>query len=164
MGNSRQIIAMTVRLRVCLTMVVSSLPYLLSGCGGDSGVPVFPVSGTVYFDGKPAEGVRVIFHPDTAAVPGKPVLRPSGETGADGGFYLTSREPKDGAPVGKYRITLTWRKAAGSAGPQGMGGGEARESGADQFGGRYTEPTTSGLEFEVREGENSVPKFDLKRG
>lgn len=155
---------MSVRASIYRAMFVCSLAFLPAGCGGNAGVPVYPVSGSIHFKGKPAEGVRVIFHPETAAVPGKPVLRPSGETGADGGFYLTSREPKDGAPVGKYRVTLTWRKAAGTAGPLGMGGGEARESGADQFGGRYAEPTTSGLEFEVREGENTVPKFDLGRG
>ena len=162
-GNTR-IKSTFVSARICRTLFVCSLSFLPAGCGRDAGSLVYPVSGSVYFDGKPAEGVRVIFHPEIAAVPGKPVLRPSGETGADGGFYLTSREPKDGAPIGKYQVTLTWRKAAGSAGPQGMGGGETRESGADQFGGRYAEPTTSGLEFEVREGENTVPRFDLSRG
>lgn len=136
---------------VCLTIV---------GCGGPQGEPLYPVSGSVYFKGQPAAGVRVIFHP-AVETPGRSVVRPSAETLEDGSFKLTSRVPGDGALKGQYKVSLTWL-SDGAAGPGMMGGGEARAGGPDKLGNRYADPGTSGLSFVVSEGENEVPRFDLR--
>ena len=132
-----------------------------AGCGKPQGEPVYPVSGSVFFKGQPAAGVRVIFHP-TGQTPGGNVVRPSAETLEDGSFRLTSVEPGDGAAKGQYNVSLTWL-ATGNAGGTGiMGGGEARAGGPDRLGNRYSDPGNSGLSFSVSEGENVVPRFDLK--
>src|SRR5687767_1253519 len=76
-----------------------------------SGKRFYPVRGKVLVNGKPAEGVTVVFHPQDDNDP-KPV-QPSAITAADGsfslrGFIVQQRELKEGAPAGKYLVTCIW--------------------------------------------------------
>lgn len=155
-GQRQETTAKNISLRLAAAVAL-----ICAGCGKPQGEPVYPVSGSVYFKGQPAAGVRVIFHP-AVETPGKRVVRPSAETLEDGSFKLTSREPGDGAAKGSYKVSLTWLSAGGAGGPGMMGGGEARAGGPDRLGNRYADPGNSGLSFSVTEGENDVPRFDLK--
>src|SRR5688572_17478751 len=69
-----------------------------------------PVRGSVLVDGKPGEGVMVVFHPVEQT---DPPLQPYAVVGADGTFSLQSwladeRTLKAGAPAGQYQVTCVW--------------------------------------------------------
>jgi hypothetical protein len=75
------------------------------GCGGNISAPrTAPVSGIVMVKGKPVAGVKVTFHPQFDM--GKVKFTPSGETGKDGRFTLSTAAPSDGAPPGDYLVTF----------------------------------------------------------
>jgi hypothetical protein len=67
---------------------------------------VYAVTGTVMFEGHPAEGATVVLHPVDRSI----TIRPRGVVDADGSFELTTYLPGDGAPVGEYKVTIDWRK------------------------------------------------------
>ena len=70
----------------------------------------YPVSGRVQTrDGTPASDVRVTLHSSKIIAEGDP-FRPSGMTGDDGTFQLTTYETHDGAPAGSYAMTFRWAK------------------------------------------------------
>lgn len=70
------------------------------GCG-DSGVPTYPVSGTVTgSDGSPVEGAAVSFVAD-----GDGAADAVGVTDASGKYTLTTKGKK-GAQVGSYKVTI----------------------------------------------------------
>lgn len=77
-----------------------------SGCTGSSGRPeiekqeTVPVSGKVLRNGKPLADASVRFQ----SADGK--VSCSGTTDSSGTFVLSTYADKDGAPVGKYRVTV----------------------------------------------------------
>ena len=77
-----------------------SLCVLVPGCGQPS-IGAIPVKGTVLVDGKPMEGVMVIFHPDQGE------RAASGRTNANGEFKLTTELSNDGALPGSYKISVS---------------------------------------------------------
>jgi hypothetical protein len=79
-----------------------------SGCSGKSAVKT---AGIVTLDGQPLEGVEVTFHPEDEK--GKVA---TGETGSDGRFRLSTRNPFDGALPGKYKITVALSSKVGDGG------------------------------------------------
>jgi hypothetical protein len=84
------------------------------GCGGKEGRPLAPVSGKVTVDGKPLSSGQVTFIPDvpsgqegTKQASKLKTTAPSvGEIGPDG-TYKISTGGKDGAPLGKYKVTVS---------------------------------------------------------
>ena len=74
---------------------------LVTGCG-EPGIGAIPVQGTVKVDGKPMEGVMVIFHPDSEG--GRAA---AGRTDANGVYKLTTEIAGDGALAGSYKISLS---------------------------------------------------------
>src|SRR5579884_4077929 len=78
-------------------------------CG--RGKTYYPVKGSVLVNGKPAEGLTVIF--SRVNDPDPEPARPTASTQADGSFelstYLTKeRVVKTGAPAGTYVVTCFW--------------------------------------------------------
>jgi predicted Zn finger-like uncharacterized protein len=65
---------------------------------------VYATEGSVYFQGKPAAGARVTLIPVDKS---RDRYFPTGKVGDDGTFKLTTYEPEDGAPAGRYRMTVT---------------------------------------------------------
>src|SRR5687768_4724922 len=92
--------------------VLTALPLalaLLAGCGDKSVAgrpPVYPASGQVVYKGQPLEGAFVSFTPTEGKTHGA-----SGRTDAEGRFTLTTFDPGDGAPAGRYRVTVTKAKS-----------------------------------------------------
>jgi hypothetical protein len=118
----------------CLTLV--RLAGLLFSCARNTRKPVFPVHGEVYVNGKPAVGAKVFFIPietDPDAV------APYGVVDAEGSFALTTYLTFDGAPEGKYVVTIRW---------PGLRGG-------------YDNPKTSKLTATVEKAANDLPPFQL---
>jgi hypothetical protein len=143
-----------VPLRLSARFAVTAGAALLSvSCGASKFRPVAPVEGTVFYQGKPAAGATVLLVPE--ADQGEDKVRPHGVADADGKFQLTTYHTHDGAPPGRYAVAISWPAAAGKAarpedeGPQ-----------IDKLDGAYSDPKTSRLTAEIREGPN-VLRFHL---
>ena len=105
----------------------------------------YPVSGRVQTsDGTPASDVRVTLHSSKIIAEGDP-FRPSGMTGDDGTFQLTTYETDDGAPAGSYAITFRWaepQKNMLDAMPK------------DKLRNRFARPTEQSLTCDIIESES----------
>src|SRR5690349_23328191 len=125
------------RTRVALLLLACL--FFLSGCSaGDTGPKCYPVRGTVTFNKQSVPEGMVIFHPLDAAATHFP--NPVGYTDQDGNFELTTFSPSDGAPVGKYAITVEFRELKPD-------GDEMIHDGPNLLPEKYANPKTSGLEF-----------------
>ena len=89
----------------------------------------------------------IVFHP--LAPPERPFPKPFGCCDAQGRFQLMTFETGDGAPAGRYAITVELRALRRL-------GEEVVRDGANTLPARYGLPDTSKLEFEVVAGDNEV--------
>jgi hypothetical protein len=99
---------------VCLLALV--LAVFAEGCGGSSTPanrdPVYPVSGTIIYKGKPVPGADVTFicqEKDRAAF---------GRTDSNGEFQLTTFSSNDGAVAGKHTVVVTLIENVAPAKPE----------------------------------------------
>lgn len=124
------------------------------GCG--DGRPVaHPTSGTVAVDGRPLEGVELIFYPQAAPPSDVRVPNPRAVTDAEGHFEVSTYEGRDGAPAGEYRVgALMVTPIPKGADPESF-------QQTDRFGSRYVDPETSGLSVVVSPGRNELPPIEL---
>jgi hypothetical protein len=104
-----------VRSRLPLSVVVIPLLIALQGCGG-GGVKYAPVSGKVTMDGKPLAKVSVVFIP--LPKPGSDIAGDTagGVTDENGQYTLktsTRDGMKDGAQVGKHKVTISLQETRG---------------------------------------------------
>ena len=72
-----------------------------------------PVSGHITFQGKPVVEGTITFQP----AHGRPAM---GTIGADGSYRLTTFENGDGAPPGKYTVTIEARHVTAPPAPKSM--------------------------------------------
>jgi hypothetical protein len=82
--------------------------------------------------------------------------RPMAVTDRDGRFELTTFQEGDGAPAGRYTITVELREL------QDNGDDEMERAGRNLLPKKFQNPSTSGLEFTVGDGDNVVPQINLK--
>jgi hypothetical protein len=96
----------------------------------------------------------VVFHAADSA--NAPEILPSSRVGADGSFTLSSYVSGDGAPAGQYLVTVDWLGTKEEANPK---------TGVlpNKLPSRYSDPKTSTLHAEVREGTNELPAFQLHK-
>ena len=130
------------------------------GCGS-GGKKLYPVTGKLTYQNRPAVGAMVIFHPKGDKTP--QAIRPSGLVKEDGTYTLFSGPGDEGkgASAGEYEVAVTWdAPPKGPAG--GMGGGGEQKLTGDQLGGRYRDPATSGLKATINAGPTEIPAFELK--
>jgi hypothetical protein len=143
------------RRHVAYCFVVAAL--VLVGCGRKTvhveRHEVFPVEGSVIWKGKPLAEARIEFFPNGWKL--KPFSgAPIAKTGPDGRFRVSSYNDGDGAPAGKYILTVVCQDP------------EAKKqkkmfSTANILPKQYADPKTSGLEVEIGEGANVIPPLDL---
>jgi hypothetical protein len=95
------------------------VPALAALCGcAEKWAEVFPVSGTLKYDGQIPVGARLVLNPVNPTSPDAAV--PTGGVKADGSFVISSYTTGDGAPPGEYIVTIQWNKfdeKLGGAGP-----------------------------------------------
>jgi hypothetical protein len=127
--------------------LTGSLALLAASCGG-GGPTLHPVSGKVFFNGRPAEGAIVVLHP---ADPNGP--KPSATAGADGSFTLSTHPHGEGAPAGDYAVVVTWFPP------------DAREvdNPRNKLPARYADPAQSGLKATVQAGPTELQPFQLTK-
>ena len=134
---------------VLLRAILALLCCFVLGCG-DSKYKVHPVRGEVYFEGQPAFGATIHFHPVATDHP------PAFATvQADGTYELSTYGEDDGAVAGDYLVTINWIEEEKID--------DEVVTSPDRLGGRYAKPESSGLKATIEEGENEVPRFDLKK-
>lgn len=137
---------------IYLALVISAFIATLIGCSGSQQVAVYPVKGRALYNGKPATGAQVFFHPAGSSLPKGVEMVPNGIVGPDGEFAVTTFLPGDGAPVGEYIVGIRWAKQAVS---------EDQDTGEDRLKGRYS-AEKSPIRFTVKEGENTMPDIQVK--
>lgn len=119
------------------------------GCG-DGGHKPTPVAGNVTLDGKPLDGAHVRFIGDGFDPP--LVQNPNGYTDAEGRYKLSYLGNGDGAPVGKYKVTITLHAKDS----------EGYRTGVNTLPSQYSKPEDSGFVVEVKPGIGEVPTLELK--
>jgi hypothetical protein len=132
-----------------LRRAILGLACFVSLACGRSAPEVYPVCGEVFFNGEPAGGASVHFHPADADE-GSPAYATVQE---DGSFELSTYGTYDGAEAGDYVVTLSWSDEEKVEGEIIVG--------PDRLGDRYSNPKTSGFKVTVNAGKNVVPRYDL---
>jgi hypothetical protein len=124
----------------------------VAGCWGrrDDRPETFPVCGEVHVGGKPAAGARVQL--TALDDPALARLAPHAETNATGAFRLTTFRTGDGAPAGRYALTLTWPLPPGP---------RSRSDGPDRLKRRYADPHRPLREVRIVPGENVLAPVEL---
>jgi hypothetical protein len=125
-------------------------------CSGAKGEPLFPVQGKVLFRGKPASGALVVLHPLNQSKPETGL--PRGVVEEDGSFAVTTITPKDGAPAGKYAVSITWDRTSVKV-PGRKGHAQKIPT---HFPLKYANPKTSGFVVDIQEGPNELRLFDIR--
>ncbi|MEO0531513.1 MAG: hypothetical protein AAF266_13200 [Planctomycetota bacterium] len=126
----------------------------IAGCG-DGKPPAIPVGGVVTIDGKPAEGVSLVFYAEEPFPAELQVPTPRAFTDESGAFQASTYTGGDGLPAGKYTVAAVRRSEVPSnADPESV---EA----VDLLRGKYANPTTSGLSVEVPSGGIESLEFAL---
>jgi hypothetical protein len=133
-----------------LLLLTLALSLACASCGGRTR-GLYPVRGKVFYEGKPANGAVVFFHREGA--PNSMADLRSAKVGPDGSFELSTSSRGKGAAAGRYVVTVSW------TGPSRVGDDE----GTNLLPERYLHPATSQLVAEVKEGDNELPPFQLKR-
>ena len=81
---------------------------------------------------------------------------PTAVTGDDGQFQATTWADNDGIPVGDYVVTIVWKQLV-------LQGEEKVRNGGNQLPVIYANSTRSPLRCTIKEGENKLAAFELKR-
>lgn len=132
---------------------------LLTSCSTEDAnkIKLYPVRGKVLLNDKPPEGAKVILYVvDRSGELGKLSQPPSAQVKADGSFSVGTYGPEDGAPAGKYQVGIEWFP------PDARARMEEASAVTNLLPSIYSDPKTSRLEIDVKEGPNDVPVFQLK--
>ena len=139
------------RLR-CVSLGLALL--LLAGCSKPDGfLETYPANGTAHFKGKPMEHAVVTFHPVDGESKAKH-LQPHGTVDAEGRYSLWTYRFGDGAPPGRYCVTITWPNQPESR--LGMPGYVG-----DTLNGQYRDAEKSKIERTVDESEGELAAIEL---
>jgi hypothetical protein len=135
------------RVATAIATAVLALAALAGGCSRQAPtVEVHPVTGQVIYNGKPAAGAHVVFHPKVQQI-AHPI--PSAKVDPQGNFSLTTYSSQDGAPVGEYSVTVELRPVVTKDGEL--------ELGPNVLPPQYSSPKTTKVVANVGPGPNSVP-------
>ena len=146
--------------------LIAALATCVAGCwrGLSGGPKVVPASGKVTYKNLPVEGATVSFLGDGKTVPAIAI------TDSAGDFILTTTRSGDGAVPGKHQVTVTkiiGPPVAKTKGPMSME--EAAKAANDpppakplsMLPDRFSSANSSGLSYEVKEGQSNNFKIEL---
>jgi hypothetical protein len=112
---------------------------------------VYPVSGTVKFEGKPVAGAVVTFIPQDKSLP--KTVRPTAITEEDGTFEVGTYSQADGAPAGSYKVLVTHYTVTGDA--------ENPIPGPNDLPQKYSKVEETDLQVTIEAQETELKVFDL---
>lgn len=126
------------------------------GCGPKA-PSAQPASGSVTIDGKPAQGVELVFFADEPPAPELFVPTPRAYTDAEGAYSVSTYTGGDGLPAGEYRISASWMtERPENADPESF-------QSVDRLDGKYGDPDQSGLRATIVSGTNEIPPIELRQ-
>lgn len=167
-GVFRKLLTPDVPMRVgCFGIAAAALAFGLSGCGGSDRQRVYPVRGTVTFEGKAMPGGGSISFVPLNRQAGKTA---GGEIRENGTYELTTYNPGDGSMAGEFRVvimqavTMEPKEAPrdGEKMPEGgLTGLTVAEE--DQIPMIYADVAKSPLKATVGPKANNVIDIDIKR-
>lgn len=171
-GNSlRRNNRRTLLVQSSISFLLVSLSFLmLAGCRGKDRLSVYPVHGRVMYGGQGVPKATVIFFPSDEAVDKAKKLRPFAYCDGEGNFDLKTYVDDDGAPPGKYRVSIiaVSKLRTGSTKDQPAGEPESINVNAvpipPEISKKYGNVDTAGIEVTVREEENKLDPFVLSKG
>lgn len=114
--------------------------------------PVYSVSGSVCYKGKPAVGAIVVFNQIGEREDKRRAIKPFARTTNDGTFKLNYYTTGDGAPAGEYVVTLVWPSPPAA---------DETEEGPDRLNGRYSNPTTSKWRITLSQKPLELKPFNI---
>lgn len=117
------------------------------GCGGESVPPLYPVRGKVTVEGAPLTSGQVSLVAEPT--PTTPVPSSGGKIESDGSYEIVTAG-RSGAPLGKYKVRVTPLTVPTKGGAPAL-----------TFDKKYTDPKTSGLDYEVV-ASPQPGQYDLK--
>jgi hypothetical protein len=128
-------------------LLLFSLALLCGSCGSNN---LQPVRGKVTYRNTPTPGAAVFLHPLDESLKSSGVV-PCGRVQDDGSFQITTHKLNDGVQSGRYAVTVIWltRPRIGDSDQQ------------DLLPPRYSDPRTSGLNIDVKDGANELEPFRL---
>lgn len=136
-------------LRIWAGRILPALFLLLPACG-ESRKKVYPVSGEVFVDGKPAPDAFVFFHP----VNQPDIHVPFAQVDENGKFQIATYMSADGIPAGEYIVCFEWRERSGLL--------KQNFDGPDRLGGRYYDKSKSQYRVTIGKGPMTLDRYDLK--
>jgi hypothetical protein len=92
--------------------------------------------------------------------PPAPFPKPHARIAADGTFQLSTYREHDGAPLGEYTVTVSWRAPANKQIADDVKE-EDWDQGREQLPTRYQDPQKSGLRITIQPGQNELPSLRL---
>lgn len=117
------------------------------GCRPGYQLDTAPARGTVILDGKPLSAGSVLLTPARGR-------GASGTLNPDGSFILTTYGNEDGAIVGKHKVAVVPLQSESES--------NEPPPGYVPVPSRYQNPVSSGLEVDVKSGEENVFDLELK--
>jgi hypothetical protein len=130
--------------------LLSALVFASLGCG-DGRKTLYPVTGEVFVDGKPAQDAFVYFIPVNEADP--KVVHPFARVDENGAFAVTTYNTGDGAPSGDYVVTFKWPEASGML--------KQNWDGPDRLKGKYADAKKKEFTVQIEAKETKLPRYDL---
>lgn len=137
------------------TLALAALTACGSGEPKGEIVDTVAAGGTLTYKNQALENYEVTLHPVSGT------RGASGKTDAEGKFLLGANDQGDGAPPGRYKVTVTYSppQFAGEAGKEEF---TATPPPKVQIPEKFGNVETSGIEVEVPESGTSELKIDLK--
>ncbi len=138
--------------RVERSLLVGAMLLGFISCGHDNHQEVYPVAGKVLYQGNPAEGATVTLNAmdsDAAKTP-----KPGGQVQKNGEFRLSTFRSFDGAPAGRYAVTLVYPSADRKENGENVG--------PDVLRGRYADPKTTPFHVEIKRQDNRLETFNIR--
>jgi hypothetical protein len=129
-------------------MAVAAVMVTVAACGA-GGPTLVAVTGSVTFNGQPAEGAIVVFQPKSGDAK---AAKPTGVVTGDGSFTLTSHPHGVGAPAGDYLVAVTW-----------YGENARAENAKNKLPARYADAEKSGLTATVKSEATKLDPFKLTK-
>lgn len=127
---------------------------VVSGCGKakEKWDTAYPTKGVVKFRGNPVADAEIAFFPQGESVPA--TIRPRARTKEDGSFEVWTYQPGDGAPEGKYKITVTHTTVKEYKG--------VAINQPNDLPPKYATQQTTDLVAEIGPQPNEIPPLELK--
>ncbi|MFO0943600.1 MAG: hypothetical protein U0930_22925 [Pirellulales bacterium] len=155
-GKGLIVLSRFVQIRFGVWSLISAITLSASftGCSGGGSVweKTYPVSGVVTHKGQPITDAEIAFFPVDKEAP--ETVRPKAKSTAGGKFTVWTYNPGDGAPAGKYKVTVVHNEVAVSK--------DTIVAKPNDLPQKYAGRDSTDLEIQIVAGSNESTSLSLK--